>query len=97
MKARTLHTVPDVIVTDYTITQLLNGKFLHRFHPATTATIYEFEANATPRLKEGTRYNIGYVVDQTGKKIVEPSTLTHPVIHKYWGDGRESTSISKIA
>lgn len=76
MKPRALHTVPDVIVTDYTITMLPTGMFLHRFHPATTATIYEFEGNATPRLKAGSRYNIGYTVTPDGRNVVDPSTLS---------------------
>lgn len=76
MKRRTLHTVPDLIVTDYTITQLGTGTFLHQFHPATTNTLYMFEGNATPRLKEGSRYNMGYDVGANHRNMVDPSTIT---------------------
>jgi hypothetical protein len=76
MKPRELHTVHDVIVTDYAITRLAGGRAIHSFHPATTATVYEFEGNESPVLKEGARYNIGYIVAADGRHIVEPSVLS---------------------
>lgn len=76
MKSKELHTIHDVIVTDYTITPLPGGMYLHRFRPATTGTWYEFEANAVPVVKEGDRYNIGFTVTPAGKKIIERSALS---------------------
>ena len=76
MKSRDLYTIHDLIASNYTITQLSNGKFLHKFTPKTTTTEYEFEANGTPLIEEGQRYNIGYLVDTNGKNIIEPSALS---------------------
>jgi hypothetical protein len=81
MKPRELSTIHDLIASNYTITQLPSGKYLHQFTPATTNTVYEFEANATPVITEGERYNIGYSVDSHGRNIIELSALspTSPV------------------
>ena len=76
MKSRELHTIHDVIVTAYTITPLPGGKALHRFRPATTSTVYEFEANAVPVVKEGERYNIGFTVTPDGRNVIDPSALS---------------------
>jgi GR25 family glycosyltransferase involved in LPS biosynthesis len=63
MKSRELHTTPVLVVTDYIITPHSQGKFLHKFRPASTSTIYQFIANQESVLEEGQRYNIGYTVD----------------------------------
>lgn len=63
MKSRELFTTPVLIVTNYTITALQTGKFLHRFTPETTSSVYQFIANQEPLLNEGQRYNIGYTVE----------------------------------
>jgi hypothetical protein len=76
MKSRELFTTHDVIVSNYTITKQPSGKYLHQFTPATTATIYEFEANATPIVIQGERYNIGYFVNSIGKNIIDLSALS---------------------
>ena len=76
MKSRDLFTIHDLIASNYTITKLPSGKYRHQFTPATTATIYEFEANATPVITEGERYNIGYVVDDAGRNIIDLSALS---------------------
>ena len=76
MKSRELFTIHDLIASNYTITKLSSGKYRHQFTPATTATIYEFEANATPQLIEGERYNIGYTVDAAGRNIIDLSALS---------------------
>jgi len=76
MKSKDLHTIHDLIVTDYTITKLPGGKSLHEFRPATTATKYEFEANAVPVLVEGERYNIGFTVTPDGRNIIDRSALS---------------------
>jgi len=76
MKSAELHTIHDVIVTGYTVTSLPNGRALHRFHPATTSTIYEFEANNVPILTEGEHYNIGFTVTPDGRNVIEPSALS---------------------
>jgi hypothetical protein len=76
MKSRDLFTTPNLIASNYTITKLEDGKYLHRFTPQSTSTVYEFEANATPVIEEGERYNIGYTVDANGRNIVEVSTLS---------------------
>lgn len=76
MKSRELFTIHDLIASNYTITKLASGKYRHQFTPATTATVYEFEANATPVVTEGERYNIGYTVDAKGKNIIDLSALS---------------------
>ncbi|NHR06797.1 hypothetical protein HA052_16535 [Chromobacterium haemolyticum] len=76
MKSRDLFTIHDLIASNYTITKLPSGKYRHQFTPATTATIYEFEANSTPVITEGERYNIGYVVDAAGRNIIDLSALS---------------------
>lgn len=76
MKSRELFTIHDLIASNYTITKLASGKYLHQFTPATTTTIYEFEANATPVVTEGERYNIGYTVDAAGRNIIDLSVLS---------------------
>jgi hypothetical protein len=76
MKSRDLFTTPDLIASNYTITKLEDGKYLHKFTPRSTSTVYEFEANATPVIEEGERYNVGYTVDSNGKNIVEVSSLS---------------------
>lgn len=60
MKSRELLTTPVLIVTNYRITPLSSGKFLHTFTPETTDTLYQFVANQEPVLDSGQRYNIGY-------------------------------------
>ncbi len=76
MKSRELFTIHDLIASNYTITKLASGTYRHQFTPATTATVYEFEANATPVVTEGERYNIGYRVDAKGKNIIDLSALS---------------------
>lgn len=76
MKSRELLTINDLIASNYTITKLASGNYLHKFTPATTATVYEFEANATPVIVEGERYNIGYTVDSKGRNIIDLSALS---------------------
>jgi len=76
LKSRELFTIHDLIASNYTITKLASGKYLHQFTPATTTTIYEFEANATPVVTEGERYNIGYTVDAAGRNIIDLSALS---------------------
>ncbi|MDO9479453.1 MAG: hypothetical protein Q8K34_11585 [Hydrogenophaga sp.] len=76
MKSRDLFTIHDLIASNYTISRLPSGKYRHQFTPATTATVYEFEANATPVVAEGERYNIGYTVDPAGRNIVDLSALS---------------------
>lgn len=76
MKSRDLFTIHDLIASNYTITKLASGAYRHQFTPATTATIYEFEANATPVLIQGHRYNIGFTVDSANRNIVDLSALS---------------------
>ena len=76
MKSRNLKTIHDLIVTDYTIEDLRDGRFRHYFHPQTTNTLYEFVANSAPELEEGERYNIGYQTTDDGKNIIELSCLS---------------------
>jgi hypothetical protein len=88
MKSRSLKTIHDLIVSDYSITPLGMGKFIHSFKPATTETRYQFEASGTPELVEGERYNIGFYVDDAGNKIIDTSCLSknteiNPMIN-YW-------------
>lgn len=75
MKSRHLLTIHDLIASNYKITKLNSGKYRHQFTPATTDTVYEFEANATPVVTEGERYNIGYTVD-AGRNIIDLSALS---------------------
>lgn len=63
MKSRELLTTPVLIVSNYTITSHAGGKFLHKFTPESTTTVYQFLANQEPVLDEGQRYNIGYRVE----------------------------------
>lgn len=76
MKSRDLFTIHDLIASNYRITRLPSGKYRHQFTPATTATVYEFEANATPVVADGERYNIGYTVDAMGRNIIDLSALS---------------------
>jgi hypothetical protein len=76
MKSRALKTIHDLIVSDYKIEPIGNGKYIHSFKPSTTRTIYQFEANGTPEVVEGERYNIGYYVDEHGNKIIDISCLS---------------------
>ena len=76
MKSRELFTIHDLIVSNYTITKLSSGKYRHQFTPATTATIYEFKANATPVVTIGKRYNVGYRVDIAGRNVIDLSALS---------------------
>jgi L-amino acid N-acyltransferase YncA len=76
MKSRDLFTTYDLIASNYTITSIAPGRYVHKFTPATTSTVYEFEANATPVIEEGQRYNVGYKVDSAGRNIVEQSALS---------------------
>lgn len=76
MKSRNLLTTPNLIASNYTITRLEDGKYLHRFTPQSTSTEYEFCANSTPVIEEGEQYNVGYTVDSNGRNIVEVSALS---------------------
>lgn len=76
MKSRDLKTIHDLIVSDYKIVPKGDGKFIHTFKPATTNTLYQFEANGTPEVIEGGRYNIGYYEDKHGNKIIDTSCLS---------------------
>lgn len=76
MKSRDLKTIHDLIVSDYKIVPNGNGKFTHTFKPATTDTVYQFEANGTPEVAEGERYNIGFYEDEDGNKIIDTSCLS---------------------
>jgi hypothetical protein len=75
MKSRELKTTYNLIATDYKIEPIVGGRFRHSFHPKTTDKIYEFEANGSPEIEEGQRYNIGYRVSD-GRNIIEPSSLS---------------------
>ncbi len=76
MKSRTLKTIHNLIVSNYKISPIGNGKFCHTFNPETTSTRYSFEANGTPELEEGQSYNIGYHEDECGNKVVELSAVS---------------------
>lgn len=76
MKSRNLFTRHDLIASNYTITPLLNGKFLHEFSPSTTDTVYQFEANGSPIIDEGERYNIGFFIDDCNRNVIELSALS---------------------
>lgn len=75
MKSRDLQTRHDVIIRNYRIIPLPNGKFLHQFTPFTTDTIYQFEANSAPVLLNGERYNIGFRTMPDGRNIIDPSAM----------------------
>jgi len=76
MKSRDLSTTHDLIASNYTIAPIAPGRYLHSFTPANTSTIYKFEANATPVIEVGERYNVGYVVNSLGEHLVEQSALS---------------------
>lgn len=84
MKLRTLKTIHNLIVSDYEIKPLGNGKFIHTFQPQTTDTIYSFEANGTPELEEGGYYNIGYYEDGANKIVDISSTAKADKINPYF-------------
>lgn len=75
MRSRDLRTIHDLIVSNYRISALPDGKYLHQFTPATTDTVYEFVANSSPVLTEGDRYNIGFYVTPNGRNVVEVTAL----------------------
>lgn len=74
MKSRDLHTTPVLIVTNYTITPDPSGKFLHKFTPENTPTIYQFVANKEAVLEVGQRYNVGYEIIE-GVNLVDISAI----------------------
>ncbi|WP_394209517.1 hypothetical protein [Enterovibrio calviensis] len=76
MKARDLKTIYDLIVTEYKMVHLGEGRFLHTFKPKTTNTIYQFEANGTPEMEENARYNIGYRDGKDGQRIIDLSCIS---------------------
>ncbi|OLU35343.1 hypothetical protein BVH06_03015 [Pseudomonas sp. PA27(2017)] len=75
MKSRKLHTIHDLIVTNYRVTQLPSGKFLHQFNPQSSDRVYEFEANSTRVLVNGERYNVGFTPTPDGRCLVDTSAL----------------------
>ncbi|WCM86805.1 hypothetical protein [Acidovorax sp. NCPPB 3576] len=76
MKPRDLHTIHNLIVTNYTIVQQPSGSYLHKFTPATTATVYQFEGASTPRVVDGKHYNIGFRPDRNGLNIVDTAFIS---------------------
>lgn len=74
MKPRHLHTIHNVVVSNYKITPLTNGKYRHSFTPLTTSTVYEFEASSDPVLTDGENYSIGFEV-KNGRNIIEPAAV----------------------
>ncbi len=100
MKSRNLYTIHDLIVRDYTVTALPGGKFLHQFKPATTETLYQFETNSSAiELVDGDRYNIGYIQDAGGRRIIEPSSLGKAdTVNKYLSySAAKQFSLDKLA
>ena len=101
MKSRDLKTIHNLIVSDYEIKPLGNGKFIHTFKPQTTNTIYSFEANGTPELEEGTHYNIGYYEEGDNKIIDISSTGKADEVNPYFSYSyaksisEENTKINK--
>ncbi|PSU69822.1 hypothetical protein C9J22_13165 [Photobacterium phosphoreum] len=75
MKSRELHTIQDLIVSNYTITSNGDGKFTHTFTPENTNTLYSFIANETYELEQGEHYSIGFYIGDKGNKIVELSCV----------------------
>ncbi|WP_409265513.1 hypothetical protein [Pseudomonas sp. KCJK8521] len=75
MKSRDLFTTHDLIASNYVIEKISPGVYLHSFTPATTNTVYEFEASSAPVIVEGERYNVGYLV-KDGRNIVDLSALS---------------------
>ena len=75
MKSRDLHTIHDLIVTNYQVTLQPTGKFLHQFNPQTSDRVYQFEGNSAPVLVNGDRYNVGYRLQADGRCIVDVSAL----------------------
>lgn len=76
MKSRDLRTIHDLIVSNYTVVPLPSGRHLHQFTPSTTSTIYQFETNnSSLELVNGDRYNIGFVLEADGRRVIEPSSL----------------------
>jgi hypothetical protein len=76
MKSRNLKTTYDLIVSNYRIEPLENGKFLHSFTPASTDTVYQFIANGTSELEEGMHYNVGYSDGDYCKRDVDLSCIS---------------------
>lgn len=75
MKSRTLHTIHDLVVSNYQVTQLPSGKFLHQFNPQSSDRVYQFEGNSTRVLVNGERYNVGYTPMPDGRCLVDVSAL----------------------
>lgn len=75
MRPRALHTQFDLIASNYEI--IPNGdKFIHRFTPKSTQTIYQFEStNSSKIIVEGNSYNIGYI-DIDGIRYVDLASLS---------------------
>ncbi|MHC5132007.1 hypothetical protein ACYSTU_12770 [Pseudomonas glycinis] len=100
MKSRNLYTIHDLIVRDYTITEQPSGKFLHQFKPSTTETLYQFETNSSAiELVNGERYNIGYMEDAAGRRVIDPSCLGKAdTVNKYLSySAAKQFSLDKLA
>ncbi|NMY09174.1 hypothetical protein HBO38_12090 [Pseudomonas veronii] len=100
MKSRNLYTIHDLIVRDYTVSPLPSGKFHHQFKPDNTETLYEFETNSSAaELVNGDRYNIGFIIDPSGRKIIERSSLGKAdTVNKYLSySAAKHFSLDKLA
>ncbi len=62
-KSRVVKTNSSRAGQNYTVTPDPSGKYLHKFTPGNTGTVYQFIASQEPVLDAGKRYNIGYTVE----------------------------------
>ena len=87
MKSRELFTTPTLIVSNYTISIYGDGKFIHKFTPESSDTIYQFIGNKESLLTEGERYNIGYRkikgVNQVDISVLAKADTVDPKISHY--------------
>lgn len=103
MKSRELKTTPVLIVSNYVICPDSSGRWLHKFTPESTSTVYQMIANKEPIFLVGERYNIGYETESginwvdisatSRADVVEP-TVSHYVASKL-GQQRKHTETQK--
>ena len=76
MRPRELHTQFDLIASNYQIIPN-GGKFIHRFTPKSTNTIYQFESTSSSKvIVEGDSYNVGFV-ERDGFRDVDIASLSN--------------------
>lgn len=77
MRSKDLQAAYNIVASNYTISKLSDGKYLHKFTPASNVnTIFEFVASEARAIEENENYNIGYAQMDDGRRVVDPSAMS---------------------